>query len=98
MFIDTNLIYGLEMLALLALLYRPNNRLEGRNATFHIDNGNAFEAVVKNNAKPLIIVAMTHLIWHRIHMLNLTPWFEWVPGTRNIADLPTRGGNNPFSN
>ena len=95
-FVTANLIYGLEMLALLALLYRPNCILQGKNATFHIDNGNAFEAVVKNNAKPTIIVAMTHLIWHRIRQLNITAWFEWVPGTRNIADLPTRKVDLPF--
>ena len=84
------------MLALLALLYRPNCLLQGKYVTFHIDIGNAFEAVVKNNAKPTIIVAMTHLIWHRIRHLDITAWFEWVPGTRNIADLPTRRVDLPF--
>ena len=90
LFDSTNLIYGLEMLALLAILYRPNNLLYGKNATFHIDNGNALEAAVKNNARPLAIVAMTQLVWRRLYVLDITAWFEWVPGTRNIADLPTR--------
>ena len=29
-------------------------------------------------------------------MLNITPWFERVPGARNIADLPTRKVEFPF--
>ena len=96
LFDSTNLIYGLEMLALLAILYYPNNRLRNKNATFHIDNANAFDAVVKNSARPSVIVAMTHLIWHRIYELGITAWFEWVPGNRNIADLPTRNVTIPF--
>ena len=96
LFDSTNLIYGLEMLALLAILFYPNNRMRNKNATFHIDNSNAFEAVVKNSATPLVIVAMTQLIWHRIYDLNITPWFEWVPGARNIADLPTRRVTIPY--
>ena len=68
----------------------------GMNVTFRIDNGNAFEAVVKNNAEPTIIVATTHLIWHRIRQLNITAWFEWVPGARNITDPPTREAGLPF--
>ena len=96
LFESTNLIYGLEMLALLALLFYPNNHLRNKNVTFHIDNMNAFEAIVKNTAGPSVIVAMTHLIWHRIYELGITPWFEWVPGTRNIADLPTRDVPIPF--
>ena len=53
-------------------------------------------ALVKNNATPTVIVAMTHLVWHRIYKLNITAWFGWVPGTRNIADLPTRKVKIPF--
>ena len=86
-----NLIYGLETLALLATLYIPNTPLRNKNATFRIDNKNAFEAVVKNNSKSTIITAMTQLIWRKIRELGITAWFEWIPGNRNIADLPTRG-------
>ena len=85
-----NLIYELEMLSLLDIIYRPNNILQGKNSTFHIDDGNAFEAVVKNNAKPLLIAAMAQLIRHRIYTQNITAWSECVPGARNIDDLPSR--------
>ena len=96
LFDKTNKIYGLEMLALLEKLYRPNWDIRNQNATFHIDNRNAFEAVIKNNATPTVIGAMAHLIWHRIRALQITAWFEWAPGTRNIADLPTRNVDIPF--
>lgn len=79
LFDSTNLIYGLEMLALLTKLYQRNEDQMGENITFHIDNGNAFEALVKNNAKPTVITAMTHLIWHRLNTLRITPWFEFGP-------------------
>ena len=92
----TNLIYGLEMLALLATLYIPNTPLKNQNVTFHIDNRNAFEAVVKNNSNVTVISAMTQLIWHKISELGITAWFEWVPGNRNIADLPTRKADITF--
>ena len=95
-FKDTSLIYGLETLALLALLWAPNDHLRGKSVTFHIDNENTVKAVIKCNAKPTVITAMTHLIWHRIRQLDITPWFEWVPSNRNIADLPTRGVDLPF--
>ena len=63
-------IYGLEIQALLAILYYSINKLGNRNATFHIDNGNAFEAVVKNAVTPTSILAKTQLIWHRIYELG----------------------------
>ena len=96
LFCQTNLIYGLEMLAVLAILYAKCDHVRNKNATLHIDNGNAFEALVKNNARPTAIVAMTHLIWHRIYELGITPWFEWVHGARNIAYFPTRNVKFPF--
>ena len=96
LFDKSNKIYGLEMLALLAKLYQPNEELRGCNVTFHIDNTNAFDAVVKNTATPTVIIAVTHLIWHRIRDLGITAWFEWVPGAKSIADLPTREADLPY--
>ena len=96
-FDKTSLIYGLEMLALLARLWGPNPDLVGKAIIFHIDNKNAFEAIIKNNARPSVITATTHLIWHRIRQLGITAWFEWVPSNRNIADLPTRSVQLPFT-
>ena len=89
-------IYSLEMLALMAKLYQHNRDMGRQKATSHIDNQNASESLVKNNATPTVIVEMTHLIWHRLQALNIAPWFEWAPGARNIADVPTRNVDIPF--
>ena len=102
----TNRIYGLEMLALLAKRCQPNGHLRNCNATFRIANSDAFDAAVKNKAKPTVIADMAQLIRHRINGINITAWFEWVSGGENIADLPTRGAtfafkcarNNEFKN
>ena len=83
-------IYGLEMLAVLAILMAKNNGLEGRTATFYIDNNNALQALVKNSGNPIEIQALAALIWHRIRDLGIIPWFERVPSKRNIADHHTR--------
>ena len=96
LFDKTSLIYGLEMLAFLALLWTPDPPFRGKTVTFHLDNENAVKALIKNNAKPDIITAMTHLAWFRLYQLDVTPWFEWVPSNRNIADLPTRRVKLPF--
>ena len=96
LFAETNLIYGMETLALLVFLCGGDPDLKVKAATFHIDNENAINAVIKCNSKSDVITAMDHLIWHRIRQLGLTQWFEWVPSNRNIADLPTRGVRLPF--
>ena len=96
LFDHTSLIYGLEMLALLAKLWQDNKELRGKCVTFHLDNENALKAIIKNNSKVTIITAMTQLIWHRITQLEIIPWFEWVPSNRNISDLPTRRTPVPF--
>ena len=63
--------------------------MANRSVTFYIDNINALLEIVKNNAAPAAIQAMTGLIWHRIRVLNITPLIGRVPSKRTIADLPT---------
>ena len=95
-FAKTNFIYGLELLALLALLMEKGNDIRGKSVTFYIDNDNALHALVKNASEPTVIQGMVALIWHRLRDLRITPWFERVPSKRNVADLPTRGVTIPF--
>ena len=96
-FEDTSYIYGLEMLAILAILMTEGEDLRGRSVTFYIDNNNALTALIKNSATPTAIQALTALIWHRIRELDIFPWFERVPSKRNIADLPTRHVKIPYA-
>ena len=52
LFRDTSLIYGLEMLAIFAILFDPSVDLEGKNVTFYVDNNNALHALVSNAPGP----------------------------------------------
>ena len=49
-FVKTNFIYGLELLALLALLHQDNNDIRDKSATFYFDNNNALQALVRNTS------------------------------------------------
>ena len=91
-FAKTSFIYGMGLLSLFALLMQKGNDLRNKAVTFYIDNDNALQASVKNNAGPTVIQGMVALIWRRLRDLNVTPWFGRVPSKRNIADLPTRVG------
>ena len=86
---ETCYIYGLEMIAALAILMTKNNGLENKTVTCNVDN-NAAPALLKNNGDRNEIQALTALISHRVRGPGIIPWFERVPSKRNIADLPTR--------
>ena len=88
-FEKTALVYGLEMLEFIAVIWTPNTPIGGKTATFHMENENAVKALVKTNAHPEIITETAQLSWYRTNQLGATPWFGWVPPNRNIADLPT---------
>lgn len=77
------------MLAIFAILFGPASDLTGLNIIFFVDN-NSLEALVSNAPGPPAIAAMAQLIWYRISELNAAVWFERVPSTRNIADIPTK--------
>ena len=95
-FAKTSFVYGLEILALFALLMQEGNDIRNQSVTFYIDNDNALQALVRNCAGPSVVQGLVALIWHRLRDLNVTPWFERVPSKRNIDDLPTRGVAIPF--
>ena len=96
LFDETSEIYGLEMLAIFAILFDPLSDLSGPNIVFFVDNNNSLEALVSNAPGPPVIAAMTQLIWYRITDLNAAVWFERVPSTKNIADLPTKRKEMPY--
>ena len=51
-FAATSHIYGLEMLALMAMIWERGERMRGSCVTFYIDNQNARKALIKIPAKP----------------------------------------------
>ena len=93
----TCLIYVLEVLALLALVATDDTDLLNNAVIYHLDRNNAHEALAKKDARPIVITAMAHLIWHRLRLRGITPWFERVPSNGDPSDLPTRRVNPPTS-
>ena len=84
------------MISPLVVLRAQNHPFRGKTTPFHLDGKNEVKALVKNNENPDISAAITHLSWYRMGQLGKTPWFEWVPSRRDIADLPTRKVRIPF--
>ena len=77
---ETCYIYGLEVLAVLAILLLGKcNELRDKSVTFYIDNNNAICALGKNEAGPSEIQAMVGLVCNRIRDIRTTPWFDRVP-------------------
>ena len=96
LFNKTNYIYGLEMLALLALVIDPRADIDGKAIVFYLDNDNAVKALVKNKSDTRVIQTMTLLIWHILALRGVRAWFEWVGSDFNPADLPARKAQLPF--
>ena len=95
LFDATALIYGLEMVAIFAILFDPEADLSGRNITFYLASNNALASLLSNAAGPPAIAAMAQLIWFRIAALDMAVWPERPPPKKNIADLPTKLGSIP---
>ena len=84
------------MLAIFAILFDPLWDLTGLNITFFVDNNNALQDLVSNAPGPPVIADMAQLIWYRVADLKAAVWFERVPSTKNIADLPAKLKPIPF--
>ena len=89
-FSETNLIYGLEMLAVIATMFVLRDFLAGRNVVFYVDNLNTKDALVKGHSDSPAIDKLIKIFWAFAQSSGAWVWIEHVPGTRNIADLPTR--------
>ena len=97
LFQKTALIYGLEMLAVFAILFGPCADLAGKTLRFTwVTIMRPMPWLAKLHDPP-IIAAMTQLIWFRISELNMSVWFERAPSKKNIAALPTKRIPMPFA-
>ena len=96
-FSETNLIYGLELLAAVRTAADPRIDLDNKNVTFYIDSNNAKMALIKSDSKRRIIAILVRTFWAIMTRRNITPWFERVPSKLNITDRPTRLVKLPYS-
>ena len=89
-FCETTLIYGLELLAVVATIFALKDFLRGKNVTFYVDNPNTKDAMVKGFSLTKVINILIQIFWAFAQSSGARFWFEQVPSNRNIADLPTR--------
>ena len=96
LFMETNLIYGLELLAVVQTAADPSIDLDGKCVTFYVDNNNAISALVRAGPKALAVSISARIFWAICTKRPITPWFERVPGKINITDFPTRFVDPPY--
>ena len=96
LFIETNLIYGLEMLANVQTAADPDLDLDGQCVTFYIDDNNAISALIKGGSGTVIISVLSRIFWEICGRSGIMPWLERAPSPVNIADIPARFGELPF--
>ena len=95
-FIKTNLIYGLELMAVVQIAADLSLPSDDKSITFYLDNNNALIALTKADSKREIIMVLTRLFWAIVARRRITPWFERVGSDFNIPNAPTRIGIWPF--
>lgn len=89
-FHKTNLIYGLELLALLGFIYMNRALLANCTVNIYIDNNNALASVIRGDSNTTIIADMVAVFWRALVALGIDVWLGRVGSKLNIADIPTR--------
>ena len=95
-FSETNLIYGLEMLAVIATMFVLRKFHSGRNVVFYVDNLNTKDSLVRGYSDSPAIDRLIKIFRAFVQSSGACVWIEHVPGTRNVAGLPTRGAQLPL--
>ena len=96
-FDDTNLIYGLETLALTMTIADPDLPLDNSLVTCYVDNNNTLCALVRSDSATLIISVLSRIFWAICAIRGIIPWLERVDSDFNISDLPTRNEELPIN-
>ena len=87
LFLETNLIYGLELLDIVLTTADSSLGLDNKNITYYIDNNNAISDLVKADSKRIVISILARLFRALVARRGITPWFERAGSKKNIADL-----------
>ena len=92
----TNLILGLELLALVAFFEQLAPRLSGQSVWVYVDNNNVLAAVTRGDSNTETVAVLVANLWDTLQRHSICAWFSRVPAALNPADLPTRGRMVPF--
>ena len=96
LFRKTCLIFGLELLALVAFLEESAACFAGHSIWFYMDSNNSLSAMTRGDSNTAIIAVPVGRAWCLIQRFHIRAWFSMVPSKLNPADLPTRGKRLPF--
>ena len=73
LFPTTPYIYGLELLAIIALIFFCPHLLKDKNVTFFRDNTCTCQALVSGYSKSVVIAEMVKLFWYLAQEIELNP-------------------------
>ena len=92
LFNETNLIFGLELLAVAQTASDPNLDLDDKRKriTFYVGNSSAMGVLIRASSIRDVVEVLVRIFWAICTKRRIAPWFEHVPSPSNIADLPTR--------
>ena len=96
LFRSTCLIFGLELLALVAFLEESAASLTGCAIWFYMDSNNSPSAMTRGDSNTAVIAVWVSRAWELIQRHHIRAWFSRVPSKLNPADLPTRGKRLPL--
>ena len=97
LFHRTALIFGLELLALVAFFEQAAPDLADQCIWVYVDNNNVLAAISRGDSNTDVIAVLVARLWKTLHKFSICAWFSRVPSKLNPADLPTRGKALPFT-
>ena len=96
LFRHTTLIYGLELLALVAFFEDWAPRLAGSCIWVYLDSNNCLAAIVRGDSDTAVIAILVARFWKIVQRHNICVWFSRVNTKLNPADRPTRNQILPY--
>ena len=96
-FQHTSVIFGLELAAVVLAISHFRFSLRNKAVTVYVDNNAALSALINGDSSSTAAFPLIAIVWFLSAAFNIALWFERVETHRNIADIPTRSGDLPFS-
>ena len=93
---ETALIYGLELLALVAFFEDPDPALRGSICWCFLDNNNCLAAAGRGGSGAEIIAVLVARFRQLVHRFGIHVWCSRVKSRLNPSYLPTRGKSSHF--
>ena len=90
MFADTSVIFGLELTAVTIAIYEERFSLSNRTVAVFVGNNLVLGALAKSQTGGRVARDMLSAMWLLGADLNISMWFERVPSSSNISDIPNR--------